>query len=230
MDEKPLQNEDTLPDRVLLALKSPIAMMGLEHTLLTGLDGLEICGRVATPEGVRKMCQSHKPCLLILDASLDAGGEFCLVRELREFHPNLRVVVVDARADAASLKLALQSGVMAFLTNGDSLTSILDAVQSVRAGRLHMGSTSASKLLEAIARDAGDVVSKMHALLTPRELEVFRMRGELTSIKEIANGLHLSVKTVEGHLHKIRVKLHLDAGADLHKVAAEFVLHELGRR
>ena len=73
--------------------------------------------------------------------------------------------------------------------------------------------------MAGVRTDEGDPVDS----LSDRELEVFRLIGEGLRTRDVAERLHLSVKTVESYREHIKIKLHLDNAAKLTRAAVEWV-------
>ncbi len=213
-------------DKVLLAMKCQVRMMGFEYIIHMGIYGLKVCGKVSSIDTLWAACVQHRPDVLIMNLDVSKGSDRSLIRQLRHKYPNLRIIVMARTEGGFSLQDAIKSGALAYISEGDSIESVLKAVIDAQKGHLHIGSFVASQVFQSIASGNAEIVMKPQSLLTPRELEVFRQRGFSNSIKEIATKLNLSPKTVEGHLMQIRQKLKLKSTDDLRRIAVNFLTEE----
>ncbi len=224
--EEPPPSHSSAHDKVLLAMKSQITMMGFEYTIHMGIYGLKVCEKVTTVEALWEACVRHRPSMLIMNLGMNRDADPNLIRKLLEFYPDLRIIVLAGAQGGISLQEAIKSGALAYLGEGDSIEAVLQAIVDVHKGRLHVGSLVASQVFQAIASGNAEIVLKIQTMLTPRELEVFHKRGMHNGIKDIAASLLLSTKTVEAHLLQIRQKLLLKHTDDMRTIALEFLSEE----
>lgn len=143
------------------------------------------------------------------------GDGFALMRELPRWSAQTRVVVLTRLADAASVQRAFQAGARGFVTRCDPASWLLDAVLGALRGELVMGPRAQRTLLGELARGSVRLEDGELARLSHRELDVFRKIGAGHGTRVIAEELHVSVKTVETHRHRIKEKLGLASGAEL---------------
>ena len=99
--------------------------------------------------------------------------------------------------------------------------NIVKAIRQVLGGEIYLSQEASSKLLKKMA-SAGAAPSDPIESLSDRELEVFKLIGEGLRTRDIAERIHLSIKTVESYREHIKVKLHLDNAAKLTRAAVEW--------
>ena len=106
---------------------------------------------------------------------------------------------------------AFRAGAHGYAVKNEASPQIIEAIRAVLAGKFYAGSTLTAQLTERMfsgkSRSAED---KFEELLSDRELEVFRMRGQGRSAKEIAERMRVSVKTIGSYDERIKTKLGLD--------------------
>jgi DNA-binding NarL/FixJ family response regulator len=119
---------------------------------------------------------------------------------------------------------ALRAGALGYVNKDQATGTIVEAVRRVRDGKVWLSEAMADRMLRrAVGGGEGVTASPVDAL-ADRELEVFRLIGRGVKTAEIAEQLHLSVKTVETYRDRIRQKLDLDDGTKLAHYATQWVL------
>jgi len=105
----------------------------------------------------------------------------------------------------------------------EALEKVLVAIRRVLAGEIFVSEKIATSMLEKLVSSEGRAASSPIGLLSNRELTVFRMIGQGYKTSQIAEKLHLSVKTIESYRAHIKEKLKLTDGTDLLKSAIQWV-------
>lgn len=197
---------------MLVADAEPLARCGLVHLIETNA-ALEVCAEVDSLAAARELCARHLPAVLVMDPAHEDG--FALIKDLPRWSAETRVVVLTALEDAASVQRAFQLGAFAYLTRRDPVSAVLGAVLNAVSGERQMGPRAQRILLGELARGGVQMEQGELTRLTPRERDVFRLIGAGLATRLIAEDLHMSVKTVETHRHRIKEKLGLASGAEL---------------
>jgi DNA-binding NarL/FixJ family response regulator len=121
---------------------------------------------------------------------------------------------------------ALRAGALGYINKDQATDRIVEAIRRVLAGKVWLISEAmAERLLQrAVGTGRQEVTPSPLDALADRELEVFRLIGQGVRTADIAQRLHLSVKTVETYRDRIRQKLDLDDGTKLAHYATQWVL------
>jgi DNA-binding NarL/FixJ family response regulator len=142
-----------------------------------------------------------------------------LVKELKSQLPELPVLVLSMHDETLYAERALRAGAGGYVMKQEAPQTLLSAIRTVLSGQVFvsnkMGATLLQRMVGNKKRSGGLPMDR----LTDRELEVFRMIGAGNSVKEIADKLFLSVKTVEAHREHIKEKLNFKSSADLLRFA-----------
>jgi DNA-binding NarL/FixJ family response regulator len=146
-----------------------------------------------------------------------------LIRWLRAERPKLRMLVLSMHGEKQYAARALKAGASGYLTKDSASAQLVGAIRKIAAGGVHISEAAAAQLLEAPAGDRAP-----HTLLSDREFEVFRLLAAGGSPTEIAERLHLSVKTVSTHKARILQKLNVEGTAQLVRYAIENRLFDGG--
>lgn len=184
--------------KVLLADDHTIVREGL-RALLASDAGIEIVGEASNGLEAVQLAERTKPDVVVMDLAMPELNGVDATARIRAASPSTQVVVLSMHATAAHVRPALKAGARGYLLKGSGLSDLLRAIRSVAGGEAFFSPAVASLLLESGDESGGT--------LTPREREVLQLVGEGHSSASIAERLHLSVKTVEGHRSRLMVKL-----------------------
>jgi len=112
------------------------------------------------------------------------------------------------------------------LMKGDALDKIVSAIRRVLSGNVYVSDALAAKMLQQQIRGRRGIEQSPVKGLSDRELEVFQLIGQWKKTKEIAQDLHLSIKTIEYYREQIKQKLDLKGAVDLTQYATLWVQRE----
>ncbi len=210
---------------VALADAYPITRLGFVQ-LLNRQPGLQVCGEAATVSETLKLVRTVKVGLLILDPDLPDSTGFQLIKAAKAEAPALKVLVASTRAEPVQADLALHAGADGYVRKTEPLDDILRAVRRVLEGQLYLNANLTEHILRARVDRKCDSLSSPVDRLSRRELEVFGLIGQWQRTRDIAQQLHLSVKTVEYYRHNIKEKLHLTNATELTRVATQWCQHK----
>jgi DNA-binding NarL/FixJ family response regulator len=142
-----------------------------------------------------------------------------LLKEIKAQWPDLPVLVLSMHDESLYAERALRAGAGGYIMKQEAPQVLLTAMRTVMSGQVYVsGKMSATLLHRMVGGKRKDGALPMDRL-TDRELEIFRMIGAGNSIKEIADKLFLSVKTVEAHREHIKEKLAIKSSAELLRFA-----------
>ncbi|MBI5016881.1 MAG: response regulator transcription factor [Deltaproteobacteria bacterium] len=200
--------------RILVVEDHPIFRLGLRE-LIDQEDDLEVCAESDDIAGALAEIPRSRPDLVIVDLALKGRSGIDLIREIRDRHGKLPVLVVSMYEEALYAERALAAGARGYVMKQEASDSIVQALRCVLEGRFHLSDKMTTSLLGRLAGAPGTVVSDPIDRLTDRELEVFRMIGQGLTTGEIAARLHLSAKTIGTYRERIKEKLNLKTAGEL---------------
>lgn len=173
------------------------------------------------------------PALCLLDISMPGLNGIDAIPELLRASPHTRVIIVSMHAERQFVNEALRAGAQGYLLKDSAVDELADAIRSVRQGRPFMSRKVSDALLSDYLRDCAPEASPRAksdtGLLTPRQREVLQQIAEGRSTREIAEALHLSVKTVETHRAEIMRRLDIYDVAGLTRYAIRHGLVSLDK-
>jgi DNA-binding NarL/FixJ family response regulator len=135
-----------------------------------------------------------------------------LIRQIKDEAPKLPLLVLTMHAEEQYAVRAIRAGALGYLTKESAGTQLISAIRKVAIGRPYIS----MEVAEQLAIDAMPARQDMpHKSLSDREFEVFNLLVSGKSITEIAEMLHLSVKTVSTHKTRILQKMSSHSLAEL---------------
>jgi DNA-binding NarL/FixJ family response regulator len=113
---------------------------------------------------------------------------------------------------------------MGYIMKDEPIEKVLVAIRRVLSGKIYLSETVSLQMIRQQIRGPRKFVHSPEELLSDRELQVFQLIGQWRGTSQIAQELHLSVKTVQYYREKIKEKLHLQLGTDLRRFATEYAM------
>ena len=216
-------HESVRKKRVLIVDDHPILRKGLSLLINQETD-LMVGGEAEDARRAIEQIDALKPDLVIVDISLPGIDGIELLRRIKQRYGELPTLVVSMHDESVFAERALRAGARGYIMKQEALENVLVAIRKVLGGEIFVSSRIATRMLEKLvdghaARPAASPID----LLSDRELTVFRLIGQGFGTRQIAEKLHLSVKTVESYRSHLKDKLRLDTGTDLLKAAIEWV-------
>jgi len=199
--------------RVLIADDHSIVRDGLKRILAATAD-LQVTGEAASGDAALALVKANDYDVVMLDMSMPGLSGLDLIKRLKVEKPKLRILVLSMHGEQQYAARALKAGAAGYLNKDSASDQLLGALRKIAGGGMHIGEAAAAGLLQASGKPA-------HQALSDREFEVMRLLVEGLGPTEIAERLHLSVKTVSTHKTRILEKLGLGSTAELVRYALE---------
>jgi two-component system, NarL family, invasion response regulator UvrY len=165
----------------------------------------------------------HDARLAIVDLSMPGMSGLDLIARLHKEFAALRVLVLSMHAEEQYALRAFQAGAHGYVTKDRAPAELVDAVAKVSAGGAYVTASLAERVVQAL--NGAQAVPK-HAHLSNRELEVLRRIVAGQRLSDIADDLHLSIKTISTHKRRIQDKLQLPSMAALIRYGIEHGLQD----
>jgi DNA-binding NarL/FixJ family response regulator len=200
--------------RILLADDHAVVRHGF-RLILAHQPDMDVVGEASNGRDAVAECSRLKPDVAVMDVSMPELNGIEATRRLREISPHTRVLALSMHKDAVYVREILRAGASGYLLKESIDSDLLAAVRAVAAGQGYLSPAVAEFVLSDYRKHVTDPVD----LLTSREREVLQMIAEGRTNKEVANGLKLSVYTVEAHRGRIMEKLNLHSTGELVRFA-----------
>jgi DNA-binding NarL/FixJ family response regulator len=185
--------------------------------LINQQPDLEVCGEAENAFDALRGIAATKPELAVIDITLNAASGLELIRDIRIQHPSVAPLVLSMHEEELYAERAMRAGARGYVRKRETSKNILAAMQRVLEGGIYvsqkLSNAMALKFLEG--HEAAGVAQSHVAQLSDRELEVFQLLGQGRSTSEIADQLHLSLKTVQAYCVRAKEKLGLTTATEL---------------
>ena len=214
------------PSRIVLIDDHPIVRRGLAGLINDEAD-LEVVGEASSVAEAFEMLESAHPDVALVDLSLGDGHGLELIKQVRANGWSIKMLVVSMPDEALYADRVLRAGASGYLRKDQATDHIIEAIRRILSGRVYLSDNATTRVLNQVA-GGEELGGSPIATLSDRELEVFEMLGDGMGSREIAERLHLSVKTVETYREKIKAKLDLKNGNELTRHAIHHRLQSEG--
>ncbi|WP_022835306.1 response regulator [Salisaeta longa] len=211
---------------IMLVDDHPLMRKGLALSLDEEPD-LNIAGQLSSAEEALDALDRLDPDLAIVDISLPGMSGVELVKHLQSLRPELPILVVSRHDETLYAERVIRAGARGYIMKMEAGDIIVQAVRQVLRGKIYVSDEINERLLQSMATGGRERIGQSPLeVLSDRELEVFELTGHGSTTRDIAERLHLSVKTVESYRARIKKKLQLDSANELMKHAVQWVESE----
>lgn len=183
--------------------------------LLERHGGIAVVGEAANAAAAHAMFCALDPQIVVMDITLPGTSGIEVMRRMLVYKSEARVLIFSMHEDTIFATRALQAGAVGYVTKASAPHVLVDAVHAVAAGKRYLSADVAQKL--ALREFANE---KTEGLST-RELEVLRSLAQGQTVREIADSMGLSPKTVANHQSAIKQKLEADTAIEMLRRASE---------
>ncbi len=215
--------------QVYLVDDHPIVRQGLIK-LIEQEEGLEVCGESGTVSEALKALKKLGPDVVLVDISLENSNGLELIKLVDDLGMQIPMLVLSMHDETLYAEHALRAGASGYVMKQAASGTLIQAIEKVLSGEIYVSKSMSSQMLKMAFRSSGEDTRTGAETLSMRELEVFELIGRGNSTREIAEQLHLSVKTIETYRAHIKDKLHLRNGTELMQRAIHWVETESHRR
>ena len=213
--------------RLLIVDDHPIFRHGISQ-LIRQLRDVTICGEADNAQNALEAMRRYAPDVVVMDISMPGKNGIELIKLMLAEQPRLIILVLSMHDESIYALRALRAGAKGYVMKQQAMENVLEALRKVIDGGIYIspqfGEKLVFKVIQGSDSDLGTPVDK----LSDRELEVLQLFGRSKSTREIADALHLSVKTIETHRAHIKEKLGFKDADEMVKFAVEWIAVEEG--
>src|SRR5579863_2387877 len=203
----------------------PIVRQGLA-LLINREHDLTVCGEAEDAQTALPAIAALRPDILIVDISLNGPDGLDLLKDVRTRYPELPVLILSMHDESIYAERALRAGANGYIMKQEATEKVLVAVRRILSGEIYVSDRIANRMLKHYITGSGTLRNSTIADLSDRELEVFRLIGEGHGTRQIAEELHISIKTVESYQAHIKEKLSLRSARELMQHAIQWNMNE----
>lgn len=208
--------------RVLLTDDHTLFRQGI-RTLLAAEQDIEVVGEAANAFDAVTTARQLRPDVVLMDIGMNGMSSFEATRQIRKERPETKVVFLSMYDDEDYLAECVDIGASGYVLKDSPSDQLVMAIREVQRGGSYLSPRLLTRLVDGFRLQGrgGAVRQPRFGTLTKREREVLKMLAEGRSVKEIATGFELSVKTVEAHKFNLMRKLDIHNKAQLVQYAIQ---------
>ena len=201
--------------RIVLADDHTLVLEGL-HKLLE--NEYDIVGMAEDGRTLLKVAQEQYPDVVVLDISMPQLNGLDAARQLHKLLPTCKIIFLTMHADPTYAKEAFQAGASGYLLKRSAASELVLAIHAVLKDQCYVTPEITKDVLLPLFTESEESLN-VESPLTKRQREVLQLVAEGKSVKDIANSLNISSKTVEYHKTKLMRELDLYSTVELTKYA-----------
>jgi DNA-binding NarL/FixJ family response regulator len=221
MASKPPLTSPTKKHRVLLVDDHPIVRQGLA-LLIDRENDLSVCGEAEGAHSAFHAVATLRPDIVVLDISLSGPDGLDVLKEIRAKTTHLPVLILSMHDESIYAERAMRAGANGYIMKQEATEKVLIAIRRILQGEVYLSDRLTNSMLRQYVRGIAPAQASPLENLTDRELEVFRLIGGGHGTRQIADQLHVSVKTIESYQAHIKDKLALKNARELLQHAIEW--------
>ena len=208
--------------RILVVDDHPVVREGLTY-LINEQEDLVVCGAAENIPQAIKAIESLKPEMVTVDISLKDASGLELIKVIKAQFPGLPALALSVHPEQFYAERAIRAGAKGYITKREDTGEIIAAIREVLDGGIYLSRVMTERLLHSLVGNSkSDLGASPIDRLTDRELEVFSLLGQGRGTRQIAENLHVSVKTVETYRLRITEKLNIAGAAELLRSAFQW--------
>lgn len=203
--------------RIFIADDHAILREGL-LSIINGVPEYEVIGESGDGREALEKIEKLKPDVVILDISLPSMTGVEISRQIRKYHPEIKIIILSQHDNDDYVEHLMQYGVHGYILKENTAIDLLRAIDEVKKDNIYLSPQITKKIVNSFMlyrRNSTEPQEQITARLTPRELEIVKLIAEGKSSKQISSILFISGKTVNAHRTNIMKKLDVNKVTDL---------------
>lgn len=211
----------TAKKTVMIVDDHPVFREGIK-ALIGKNPRYEVVGEAGDARTALEVAHKIQPDIMIVDLSLPDRSGIELIRELQSRLPKVRSLVLSMHSKADYIASAFQSGARGYVVKESAAENLIAALDAMARDDYYMDSAVSAQVVEKLMQKqpgSPKITDSNYDSLTAREQEIMALLAEGQSVREIAERLHISQKTVENHRSNIYSKLEIHNSIELVRYA-----------
>jgi two-component system response regulator NreC len=204
--------------RVLLADDHKIVRQGL-RALLEKQQDIEVVAETENGRNAVRLAAEVAPDVVIMDITMPDLNGVEAAKQILNKSPDIKIVALSIHSDALFVTEMLKSGAAGYLLKDCAFEELVRAIRTVLDNKTYLSPSVSGVVVDDYIHRLTKTDFTGKEAISDREREVLQLMAEGNSTKQIAQKLHISVKTVETHRRQIMNKLDIHTIAELTKYA-----------
>ena len=204
--------------RIFIVDDHPLVREGLTN-LINGQSDLTVCGEAEDSGGAVAGIAKGRPDVALIDISLKNESGLELVKNLDNQFPLVALIVLSMHDEALYAERALRAGARGYVMKRETSKSVLTCIRRVLEGGVYVSERVVNRMARRLSASPKTAETPPVERLSDRELEIFRLLGQGRTTSEIAEDLHLSLKTVQAYCARAKEKFDVNSLGELLRAA-----------
>ena len=204
--------------RIFLVDDHPLVREGLTNLINEQID-LTVCGEAGDCAGAMTGIAKTRPDVALVDISLKNESGLELVKNLESQFPLVALIVLSMHDEALYAERALRAGARGYVMKRESTKSVLASIRRVLEGGVYVSERVVNSMARRFSSSPKQAEASPVERLSDRELEIFRLLGQGRTTAQIAEDLHLSLKTVQAYCARAKEKFGVSSLGELLRAA-----------
>ena len=215
------------PLKILIVDDHPMMRVGMRQTLAKEFTDA-VLREASDAQQALELVWNEEWDIVLLDITMPGRSGLDGLKELKQVNPKLPVLIVSVHSEEQFAIRVLQRGAAGYLTKETAGAELVDAVKRILSGGKYIRASLAEKLAGHLHRGSSD--RHLHETLSDREYQVMCMLALGKTVKEIANELSLSIKTISTYRTRILEKTGMKNNSEIMRYAVEHELVDFPQR
>ena len=208
--------------KILIVDDHPIVRQGLAELINHETD-MVVCGQAEDISEAMKTIKTSKPDMVIVDILLKESSGLELIKDIKNLYPDLAVLALSMHDESLYAERALRAGARGYIMKAAATENVITAIRRIMDGQIYVSEKMTAKMMSKLVGQGPKAGAAAIDVLSDRELEVLRLLGQGFGTRQIADKLHLSIKTIETYRAHIKEKLNLEDSAEMLQYAIQWV-------
>lgn len=200
---------------ILIADDHALFREGLKQILSRERD-ISVAAEAASGQETLDLLARHSVDLVILDITMPGRTGLDVLAEIREMKPPIPVLIVSMHPEDQYAVRVIRAGASGYLTKESAASELITAIHRIADGGRYISASVAERIADALESDHHEAP---HHALSNREFQVMRLLAAGKTLREIAEDLILSEKTITTYRARILEKMHLRNNVELSQYA-----------
>jgi DNA-binding NarL/FixJ family response regulator len=188
------------------------AMLEKEHDI-------KVVGEAVDGRMTERLARELAPDVIIMDVAMPDLNGIEATRQIVAELPGVKIIALSMHDDRRFVLNMFKAGAAGYMLKDCAFKDLAKAIRVVMSHKTYLSHEIADIVVKDYLASSTPAESSVFQLLSPREREVLQLIAEGKTSAQIADNLHISVKTVESHRQQIMIKLKIKSVAELTKYA-----------
>jgi two-component system invasion response regulator UvrY len=197
--------------KILIADDHAVVREGLKQ-ILSENPNINVTAEASTGHEVLQQIEKNNFDLVVLDISMPGRGGLDILKEIRNKRPKLPVLILSMYPEEQYAVRVLKAGASGYMTKDSAPHELIIAIKQISKGKKYVSPSLAERLAVDLEVTTG---RPLHESLSDREYQVMCMIASGKTLKEIAEQLSLSIKTISTYRSRILEKMNMKSNAGL---------------